>query len=351
MAAAFASGTNTYVPSFETSGHLTVAFSRNPKTFPINKYATITPVTKDVGYYLKVTVENAARVLNANLSEMVWPDAADAPDGVWNDESFAFALYGATRYAAAFRLGYLAEQQADWKIEAYYASMVAQQMMTGRTLQAHTLLQTAGSYDTGHSDTATNWSGPTGGFWSAGTSTAPFIKRSLNKMSIQILQDSLGVIQPQDLVLVVNPTVAAAMGQSPEIHDYVKSSPLVEKAILDGSVAGKNAAYGLPDMLYGIPVVIEDTVRVTTAKLPGTAATKAFVCDSNQAYLLARPGELVGQAGGPSFSALHYFMKEEMTVETKDDPDHRRKVGRVVEHYDTKIVASVALCRATNVLS
>lgn len=346
MTAAYQSGTNTYVPSFETSGHLTVGFSRNPKTFPVNQYVTITPVTKDTGYFLKLTAQNAARILNTNLSEFVWPDAADAPTGTWNDESFQFALFGALRYAWPFQLGYLAEQQADWKMEAFYAAMVAQQAMTARTLIAQTLLATAGSYDTGHDDTATNWGG---GKWDAGTSTAPYIKKSLLKMLRKMQVDTLGVVQAQDVVLVINPLVASGMAASAEIHDYVKSSPFVDKAIMDGSVAGKNASWGLPDSLYGIKVVVEDAVRVASAK--GATLSADYIASSDEAYLLARPGELVGVAGGPSFSAVHFFMKEEMTVETKDDPDNRRKKGRVVEHYDCKVVASAALCRATDVIT
>ena len=50
MAAVYPSGTNTYLPSFDATGNMIVSFSRNVKDFALNKYVTITPVTKSTGY-------------------------------------------------------------------------------------------------------------------------------------------------------------------------------------------------------------------------------------------------------------------------------------------------------------
>ena len=84
MAYAYPSGFNTFVPSFEASGHLVVAFSREPKDFPLNQWISLTPVKKSVGYFLRITPEVAARVINTDLREFIWSDGDDSPDGIIN---------------------------------------------------------------------------------------------------------------------------------------------------------------------------------------------------------------------------------------------------------------------------
>src|ERR1051326_3751663 len=98
MAAAFPSGFNTFVPSFDATGKLVVAYSRNPKDFAINKWVTMIPVKRSVGYYLKLTAENAARILSSNVSDFLWTDGNDAPHGEYNTESFNFQLFNTIRY-------------------------------------------------------------------------------------------------------------------------------------------------------------------------------------------------------------------------------------------------------------
>src|SRR5579859_7667319 len=122
--AAYPGGFNTFVPSFDATGNLVVEFSRNPKDFALNQYITLTPVKKSVGYFLRITAEQAARVINsALLTDFVWPDGNDAPNGAWGTEAFQFFPYNTTRYAFPFRLGYKAVEQADWKILASHAAI------------------------------------------------------------------------------------------------------------------------------------------------------------------------------------------------------------------------------------
>lgn len=106
-------------------------------------------------------------------------------------------------------------------------------------------------------------------------------------------------------------------------------------------------SYGVPETLYGFPVVVDETRKVTSKK--GGTRTVESVFPANQAVLLARPGGMEGTAGAINFAALVFFMKEEMTVETKDDPDNRRTMGRVVEDFDCRLVAPAAAVLLTNV--
>lgn len=335
MAAAFPSGTNTFVPSFDATGHMVVAYSRNPKDFALNRYVTYIPVKRSIGYYLKLTAENAARVLASNASDFIWHDGNDAPSGEWNTESHNFVSYLTLRYAFPFRLGYKAIQQADWKILATHAANCGQQAMTGRTLNALNLLTTSGNWASSHVSATGTAIG--GGNFGAGTGANPIIKKAINAMGQKIQKDTLGVVRPRDLVLVVSPTGADLMSRSQEVHAYLQQSPFA-LAQVRGDAPNQNGIWGLPDALYGVPVVVEDTVRVTSRK--GATLATGYIL-GNQALLLARPGQLVAE-GSSSFSTCVLFMFEEMTVESKDDADQRRTQGRVVEDYAAAIVSDIS---------
>lgn len=346
MAAGYPSGSNTFVPSFDASGHLVVQFSRDVKSFAANKYVTLSPVKKSSGYYLRITAEVAARVINSDLlREFVWADGDDAPKGDWNAEAFEFKTFNTQRYAFPFRIGYKANEQADFKILQSFAANEAAQAMTARTVKIHRLILTSGNYDSGHVDTATNWGG---GAINSGTATSPVFKKILNAMAFKIVLATLGRVQPKDLVVVMNPRSADALGRSQEIHSYLKESPYA-LAQVRGDAPSQNGQWGMPDQLYGYKIVVDDTVRVTSKK----GATRAADFSFTDAYvaMLARPGELVAPAGGPSFSSVHVFAYEEMTVEQRDDPGNRRIEGRVVEDNDVTMVSPASSCLCTGTLA
>lgn len=349
MAYAYPAGNpgNTYVPSFEASGDLVVNYSRNPKDFALNSYVTLTPVEKSTGYFLQINPDNAARIVSSTSADYVWPDGNDAPTGAWNTQDFQFAPFLTKRYNYPFRLGYKAVEQAAWKILSTHAAMAAQQCMTSRTLEVNTLLDTTGSYASGHVFSATTAGG---GFWSDGTAANPIILAGLNYAAFKIQKATIGVVRPRDLVLVISPETANAMARSQEIHTYLAQSPAA-LAQVRGDVPSQNGLWGLPDTLYGFRLAIEDAVRVSTIKNVAGTATTDYIKDENTAWLVARPGQLVGSEGATSFSTCHIFVYEEMTVESKDDVDNRRHQGRVVDDRGSVIVSNVSGCKFTNVLS
>jgi hypothetical protein len=355
MAAVYPSGTNTYLPSFDATGNMIVSFSRNVKDFALNKYVTITPVTKSTGYYLRLTYEQAARVSNANLNDFVWHDGNDAATGEFNKESFTFDSYKTERYAFPFRLGYKAVDQADWKIIAQHSAIIGQQAMTARTLQVFNKINTNTNWDLtsgteqwySTASLALTGLGVAGGTSSStsglaglarGTANNPVIKKFLNAAAIRMNKKTLGVVGPKDLQWVMSPSVAQVLAVSEELQDYLKQSPFALSQVR-GDSASQNGIYGLPDQLYGYNVVIEDAVRIGQKKKDTAAPDYIW---GNTTALIARPGQLVGFEGAPSFSALHLMMYEEMTVEQRDDPDNRRITARVVEDYGTEVVAPVA---------
>ncbi len=345
MVAAFASGSqgNTFVPSFEASGKLAVAYSRNPKDFPLNQYITLTPVKFSSGYFLRITPENAARILAANLNRHVWVDGADRPKGNWNHERFTFVSFTTERYDYPFQLGYKSVEQASWQILAQYAAMAAQQAMTARTRKVLEVALDSTQYATSHTSTAVAL---VGGTLDSGTPTNPVLKQAVNAVKQRIQIDTLGVVKGKEIIMVIGPEMADRLGRSEEIHTYLKESPAA-MAQVRGDVPAQNGQWGLPDQVYNTQIVVEDTVIVTEKiNADDTAAiTTRYAMDistENKVLFVARPGGLVSQAGGPNFSSLHMFTYEEMSVESKSDSDQRRHEGHVVDDYAVSLVSPVS---------
>lgn len=332
-------GSNTYVPNHRATNGLVIGFSRNVNDFPLNQYLQIKPVEKDQGLYLKLTTEEAGRILNSDLADFGWPDGADRPQNNDGQELFHYEDYRTKRYDFPYRLGYKASKQADWAIAEAHQRIKAQQAMTARTVKVHALLANSSSWETGHRKDVTSISGNTGA-WDVSTVARQDIKRSLNYAAEQILKSTLSVVRKSDLYLVLSPNTAHQISECQEVVDHIKGSPEAYSQVKGQE--GRWSQYGLPDQLYGFNVVVEDTTKVTSRR---SAATRAadFVMGSGIAYLLARPGGLVAPAGdGPNFSTVSLFAYEEMTVEEFDDEKERRLEGHVVDDYDVVQTASVS---------
>jgi hypothetical protein len=119
----------------------------------------------------------------------------------------------------------------------------------------------------------------------------------------------------------------------------VKGSPDA-LAQIRGELPGDNAIYGLPDKLYGFPVVVEKTRKVTSRK--GATRAASSILGDTTSFMVSRPGGLVGVADSPNFSSTVCYALEEMTVETLRDAPSRRTLGRVVDNYVYKMVAPVS---------
>ena len=328
MAAAFPSAYNTFIPSHDATNKMVIDFARNIKDFAVNKYTHVVPVKAVTGYYLKMTVEECARILHSDLRNFVWADGQPAPEGNDGNESFEYFPYRTIRRAFAFLLGDLTIDQASWDILAQNASIKARQAMTARTQLAITALTTAGNYDASHVLDVTAITGNTGN-WAQSTTARQDIKRSLETAAELIRDDTLNALNINDLVLVISSGLAATLSQSQEIVDYIKGSPDA-LAQVKGELPGQNVDYGLPNKLYGFPLIVEATRKVTSKK--GATVAKSKILADATPFLTARPGALEGVAGAPNFSTCTCFAQEEMTVETNRDNNNRRTIGRVVDN-------------------
>lgn len=340
MVAQYPSSQNVFVKDHAATGQLVVDFSRNINEFAINRYAQIVPVDKVAGYYLEMTVEEAGRILNADLSDFAWADNADAPEDTDGTESFEFKEFRSKRYKYGFRLGDRTVDQSSWDIVAQHGAMKAQQAMTGRTQLAITVLTTAGNYAASHTSAVSAISGNTGN-WGASTTARQDIRRSLNHAVNVIRLDTLGAVKPTDIILTISPGLAKEMAETQEIVDFIKGSPAAWASV-KGDLAdqNRNIAYGLPPQLYGYDLVVEDAVKVTSRK-GATKVTSTVLADATP-FMASRPGGLEGQYGSPSFSSCTVFIKEEMTTETLHDVNNRLTRGRVVEDFEVILTAPVS---------
>lgn len=353
MPAQFPSAWNTRLPTHEASGKLIIDFSRNAKKFAIANYCQYVPTKKTAdgkkrenqGFYIEMTSEECARVIDATGADAAWPDGAPRPSGKIA-EQFDFKPFRTHRMERGFQLGDDAVGLASWDVVAQYSGIAVNQLMTLRTIQAVTKLTTSGNYAASHVQPVATMEidaaavGNTGK-WSQSTKTRQDIKRSLMTAAEFINRETLGVVEISDLHLVISPKDAALLAETNEIVEMLAGSPMAY-AYVKGDLRdqNRNAIYGLPPTLYGINIDVEDAVRIATKK--GATAVKARVWPSGKAVLCARPGSIEGTYGGPSFSTLTAFMREEMTVETKAESWDRLEQGSVVDDYELVMTAPVA---------
>jgi hypothetical protein len=209
----FPQGNNTYVPP-DISGRLRIGFSRNAKDFQFPRYVQYVETPTRSAYYLKLTTQEAARVLNT--TDFEWPDGA--PDRMHEDgtESHNFVPFTTDRRSYKFRLGDMATKQAAWPILEQHSQIYAAKCMTNRSVRGLTVATTAANWNASndtanlsanHTDTATNLGG---GKFDVGTSTTPYLKIGLGKVEELINRDTLGVVncEPERSFLVMNPNTA-----------------------------------------------------------------------------------------------------------------------------------------------
>lgn len=346
MPAVYPSPTSVVVPNLEASNRLIVDFARNINEFPVIRYTQIVPVTKVAGLYLRMTVEEAGRILNSDLAEFVWPDGQDAPVGLDETEAFQFEMFRSERYLFKSSVGDRTKENSEWDLLRQQESIKARQAMTARTQMAVNKIFDTTLYDSSHViDVNTTF----GAKWSGATATNKVIRKSLNTAVQKILDSTLGAVNSKNLILLMSDTVAKTIAESDEFVDYLKGSPDALGALRyqfrDEDILPNN--FGLPRRLYGLTVVVDETRKVTTKKKT-TAPTIQSVLPTNAAAVISRVGDLVAPYGPQSFSTCSFFMYKEMNVENIYDQMNKRTQIRVIEDYDCQLVAPAAGVLLTN---
>lgn len=329
-------GSNTYIPSWEATG-LLIKYTRNPSFFRINRYVKDIKVPRDQGYYLTLSGEDPYRVVSIN--DYLWEDSTDAPGGRQERQGFGFLPYRTARYCFPFNLGRKSVEQAEWPILAEHAAMSAAKAMTVRTMLNYTL-----------ASTSANWTGTWGtntsavsGVWSTSSTTQNYIQIDLNTALIAIEQATGGIVTDEEaLQVTLNPTLARGIAKSGEYKTYIQGSPDALAAITDQR--NPNRKYGLAPFLYGLRLVVENAIVVSSPK-PGNvpsppANVRSYIWGTSNVVLSSRPQGIVAPDEQTlDFSTFCFRFYEQMTTEQKSDPDNRREIGRVVEDYTVTLQA------------
>ena len=329
-------GLSTYIPSTNdlATGALQVEFTRSVNSFPLTRYAQIVPTSKMQGYYLRQDVTDNVRVTDTN--RFAWPLGNDRPTGEQN--SFDFIQYTTQRFSYPFYIPQETTAQAAWDVVAQHARSKAQLAMTARTIRAASILANSASWGGNYATKCT--ASPlslSGAQWTTSTTANAFVQKTIQKVLRLVSLSSGGAVSPNQMMMVISPTVANLLSQTEEVQSYVKNYPQAIN-FLQGS--DTFSRWGIPPTLFGLgDVIVDDSVKVTSKK--GAATTTTDYVYGNGAYFVSRPGGLVGVEGATSFATMQIFAYEDMTVEQFNDPQNRRIEGRVIDNSVAAVVAPV----------
>ena len=155
--------------------------------------------------------------------------------------------------------------------------------------------------------------------------------------------------------LVISPGLAKAMANTGEIHDYVKSTAQVSIQNLKETLGNVNEQWGLPPSLYGIELVVEDSVKVVIypnasgVKASTTSSERLYCKADTSAFLVSQKGGIDAPFGAPSFATVQcYFYEYELAVESRTDTWNKKLEGHVVEQFKEVLAAAPAGFLITN---
>lgn len=349
MTIGYMSATNTYLPDHEASGRLVVGFARNQKDFAVNKVVKLVPTSKKVGYYLKFNPLDYNRLpASGNIQDSSWANGNPRPSNTMNNLGFEWHEFRTQRRNESVMLDRESIDLASWDVRANHTDALATLAMTKRAKQVYDFGTNTSNWSSTHFSAASSLDG--GGFFSAGTATNPIIKISLNQCARQVLRDTNGAVVPTQLAIVMNPTTAHKMGETQEIHTYLKESQWAGPQLMASGPI--NAVYNLPEYLYGYKVIVDVTTYNGFNRLDSSEG-QVFTFPDNKIMMYCQESKFEGSPDTTSFSTLGLFeyAPNAMKVETFDSPRDRITTIDVVDETDVRMLASESGFLITNVFS
>lgn len=337
----FPGGNTGYVPQLHEN--LIIEYSRNPQAFPLNRYINLRKVEKMRGYYVNMKNDGQGRVVNT--TDIVWPDGNDQPETIYGNDQFDFPPYECVRTAITKRLGFLGVEQGAWDLLDQASRMMAQDLMTFRTYQVLNTLTTAGNWGSNTASSTTL----AGGTWANATDTAPYIRSSLMAAAITIQKSTYSTVQLSDLYLVINPSLARTIAISQEFISFLKQNP-VALSIWQGQ--DQFAKYNIPQQMFGINVIVEDTVynaagpNAVTSGKTGSPISDFNFClpqvSSSEVALLLTKQQAIQPAAGGGFSTYELFTYQDLETFVYTDQRNKRYELRIEQNIDTSVNSLVA---------
>lgn len=361
--------TNTYMPGWDTNTDATgqiVHYMKDPKNFRFNEYCAFRPALRMAGIYYVLDKDQPARFVSK--AEYAWPDGADRPSGNQNNLPFGTEKYMTERFNIPFVVGNLTRNQAPWDLVASQGASAAQQWATLFTADVVGVLEDANNWGT-HTKSADQLNGGVG-YWDTSDTTLNAIQNTIYAAVEQIMLDTNSLVTMDQLRMVIGVQAAKRMRTAREITDYVKGSPEA-LAQVRGELPNRNLEFGLPAKLFGMDLIVENAVRVTTRK--GVTANRIFIKSGNSAVIMTKqdglPGDMVSERfatpNWSTFQVMYYTgagkgNKDDArdtgpsglyTVQTFEDLENERLKGHIVTNFDQKLVAPESGYLITEILS
>lgn len=357
MAFRYAGQFNSYIP--KVTGQV-INYARDPKKYKLNKYTQLIKTEAPIGVYYKIHPDDHVRFINDQ--ETIWEDGAKRPEVTGNRIRHDTVEFQTVRRDYDFQIGWKTLQVADYKVLLANTNAAQNQCMIAWTNEVINLGETAANWE-GNTASAVDLDG--GGYWNTGTAEQPVLKMALLQIAEKITLGTNGLAADYEntddvgLILLLSPGAARTLATSPEIHAIYKESMYAD-ALLQKQSPNPNAIWGLPPMLYGYRVIVENAVRVrerpkaagTLASTTGSPpAARDFVKSDTSAIICSRPGGLDGQMGSPSFSTFQrYYFETEMKVQIFDEPKHEYTDGHVTRDGKTVLAAPASGFLVTEIL-
>lgn len=348
---------NSFPP--QAQGQL-VGFMRERDEFKINEYVQNIEADDPVGFFFSIQPDQSVRMVNK--AEWAWEPGSKRPTGNHNLSMFSttdFACFPwSIPYTLPLQTVLQARRRGGFDPEVVEAKSCVNQMMTMRTQDIIQLAQVAANWNGNTSDANVLNGGR--GLWSQASDdeASPYylaIKRSLEAAWLVIALLTNGRVKPKDLCLILSPGDAQAISATSEVHNYIKYLASVQM-LTKGGLADINTQYGMPDNLYGVKVIVEDSPQVTVYQnADGTTASvplgeRSFVKSNGSAILCSRVGGIDAPFGTRSFSTLQFFWHQfDMVAESRQDSWNRIVEGTVTSQYVPKIAAPASGYLITNI--
>jgi hypothetical protein len=334
---------------YEASGQI-IQYIRKPSEFKINKYAQYIQTPTTNGVYWLIDSYSGRRITSDAL--YAWEDGDHRPTGNWQDMTFDSVNFRTQRRTYPATVGDITQEvnksinKIDWIQQK--TGMVASKAMVNRTNRAIAELQDTANWgdNTANCNTINGGYGP----WSSASDDPASpnflaIKRSIVNAAAQITLLTDGQVKLKDLRLIVSPGLAAIMGNTAEIYNYVRFGPAALGRQTGDSV-DYSEVYGLPNKLYGVDVIVEDA-SITTVPQNGdgsapsiTTGQLAYIKNDTTAILCSQAGGIEGNYGAPAFSTFQiYFYGAPMEAESFNSPKDRLTEVYLTENYFEKLAA------------
>lgn len=343
---------------------MAIAFVRDAKKFPFMRYMQLVP-TEDINFmYFKVDTDEPTRLIT--LNKYAWGYDDYRPSGRDFTVRGDWTASVTSRYDFPWQIG--EETLKIWRKQGMdpqklYNKILLHKANLHRAQRCLDVI-TGATYE--QSGSLNDVMDTTGAYWDAssgvehdpasGAANPNFqiIKKTFMRVNRKLKLATNNVAGMEDMVCVMSPVVAEAISTSGEIVNLLKQSQYAEQL-----KTVQYAEWGLPEELYNVKIVVEDSPRVfINQKADGTIADvdvsseRDFILNTDSVYFGIRPGGIDGGFGEKNFATWQlYHRGGESRIEAFSDPKHELVEGHVVMEDVPLAVATVAGFKITDVLS